>query len=149
MSIPSFRDDGWLPEGHHAATWEEIADTLGGEPDSIRAKVFAGLLAWRDAVRAKRLSGLVILDGSFVSAKPDPGDFDLLFVYDVASEEVRDRDPKARELLDMMLCKTRYGGDVVTFSENTARQYPQFFPLDTFDLVKVTMRPKGVLEVRI
>ncbi len=89
MPIPAFRDDGWLPEGHHAATWDEIADALGGEPGSVRATVLAGLLAWRDAVRAKGLSGLVILDGSFVSAKPNPGDFDLLFLFDEASESIK------------------------------------------------------------
>ena len=69
MSLPAFRDDGWLPEGHHAATWEEIAAVFGGSPGSHRAVVFSSLLAWRDAVRGKGMSGLLILNGSFISQK--------------------------------------------------------------------------------
>jgi len=149
MAIPDFRDDGWLPEGHHAATWDEIAERLGGEPGSKRATVLAGLLAWRDAVRAKGLSGLVILDGSFVSAKPAPGDFDLLFFYDEASEAVTKQDTKAAALVDNAKCKARFGGDVFGFGATLARLAPQFAPRDTFDFIKDTKKPKGVLEVQI
>jgi hypothetical protein len=24
VALPEFREDGWLPEGHHAVTWEEV-----------------------------------------------------------------------------------------------------------------------------
>ena len=37
MPLPDFRSDGWLPEGHHAATREEIIAVFGGEPGSHRA----------------------------------------------------------------------------------------------------------------
>ena len=149
MPLPAFRDDGWLPEGHHAATWDEIADTLGGEPGSVRAAVLARLLAWCDAVRAKGLSGLVILDGSFVSAKPNPGDFDLLFLFDEASEVIKAQDAEAAALVDGATCKTRFGGDVFAFGATLARAFPQLVPRDTFDFIKVTKVPKGVLEVQI
>ena len=86
MALPTFREDGWLPEGHHTATWQEVALRFAGQPDSPRAVILSSLLKWRDAVRASGMAGLVILDGSFISSKETPGDFDLVFLYDEATE---------------------------------------------------------------
>jgi len=69
MPLPEFRSDGWLPEGHHPATWDEIAACFGGAPGSRRAAVLSGLLSWRDAVRDQGMGGQLILDGSFISDK--------------------------------------------------------------------------------
>ena len=44
MPVPEFRPDGWLPEGYHPATWDEIAARFGGAPGSPRAAVLSGLL---------------------------------------------------------------------------------------------------------
>ena len=86
MALPAFREDGWLPEGHHGATGQEVALRFGGEPNSRRSLVLSSLLQWRDTVRDKGMAGLVILDGSFVSSKEAPDDFDLVFSYDEATE---------------------------------------------------------------
>ena len=125
MSIPALCEYGWLPEGHHPATWEQIADRFGGEPGNRRSAVFSGLLRWRDAVRGKRMGGRLILNGSFVSAKMEPGDFDALFVYDTVSAAITAQDKEALRLLD----------------------FPQFCRVDGFDREKETRRLKGVLEV--
>lgn len=149
MPIPDFRDDGWLPEGHHAATWDEIADALGGEPSSVRATVLAGLLAWRDAVRVKGLSGLVILDGSFVSAKPNPGDFDLVFLYHAEHEPVANTDDSVKALLDLTKGKAQFGGDIFAFSERAVGASLLVSPNEMFDYVKFTTTKKGVLETNL
>lgn len=81
MALPAFQANGWLPEGHHPATWQEITLTFSGDDDGRRAAVHSSLLAWREAALAKGMTGLVILDGSFISAKQAPGDFDLVFSY--------------------------------------------------------------------
>ncbi len=80
MPLPEFRPDGWLPEGHHPTTWDEIAARFGGPLSSRRAAVLSGLLEWRAAMRAKGMGGRLILDGSFISEKAAPGDFDLFFL---------------------------------------------------------------------
>jgi hypothetical protein len=147
MSIPPFLLDHWLPEGHHTATWEEIEDVFGGEPGSSRRGVLSRLLAWRDAARAKGLSGRVVLNGSFISGKENPGDFDLLFLYDVASEAIVQQDADALALIDPLRCKTAFGGDVFACSATMVAAYPQLFPTDTFDRIKFTDVQKGVLEV--
>ncbi len=147
MALPEFRPDGWLPEGHHAATWEEIAMRFGGEPGSRRAGLLASLLAWRDAARAKGLEGLLILDGSFVSDKDMPGDFDGIFVYDEQSVVILAADAEARELLRMTSVKERFGADIFVFSSTAVRDSPAFCRTDGFDLHKITRMPKGVVEV--
>ena len=37
MPLPEFRPDGWLPEGHHPANWEEIVLRFGQGEGSGRA----------------------------------------------------------------------------------------------------------------
>ena len=149
MALPPFRDDGWLPEGHHETTWEEVITTFGGEPGSRRREVLTRLLQWRNATRTKGMSGSVILDGSFISEKAEPGDFDLIFVYDEATEQIVAQDADARMLLGGARCKERFGGDVFSFWITNVRNNPTFCRTDGFDLEKVTQEPKGVVEVRL
>ena len=149
MALPDFREDGWLPEGHHAATWQEIAVCFGGEPDSRRAVILSSLLRWRDAVRAKRLSGLVILDGSFISRKDAPGDFDLVFCYEEASEVILRTDPDARTLTDYQVCRSLgFLGDVFALPASLQSLSPALGGLSMFDFDRRGI-PKGVVEVRL
>lgn len=71
--IPTFRYDGKLPAGVHAAGWQEIEERFGQTPH--RKRLLTGLLR---AMRLLRLAGCgtIYLDGSFVTAKAEPGDFD-------------------------------------------------------------------------
>ena len=72
--IPAFRRlTGCLPVGVHDATWEEVSERLGDTPK--RKMLLAGL---RDACIAIRIAGgsHLYLDGSFVTNKRNPGDWD-------------------------------------------------------------------------
>lgn len=57
MPLPAFREDGWLPPGHHAATWDEITAAFGGTPGSRRSALTANLIALRDALIANQVAG--------------------------------------------------------------------------------------------
>jgi hypothetical protein len=92
LPIPPFREDGWLPVGHHPATREEIVTRFGGSPGSPRASLTAKLLAWRDAVRACGVVAVLLLNGSYVSAKEEPGDFDVLLIGPPDIQKKRDAD---------------------------------------------------------
>lgn len=72
--IPKFRRDGMLPRGTHAAEWPEFLERFG--QTETRKRLSAGLL---QAVHLLKPAGcrLIYVDGSFVSAKPEPGDFDV------------------------------------------------------------------------
>ena len=148
MALPPFRDDGWLPEGHHSTTWEDIIAVFGGDVESQRSRVLNNLLIWRNAVQQVGLSGLLILDGSFISQKIAPGDFDAIFICDEICESILLEDSLAKELTDYQRCKEKGWGDIVTFGESTVRRFPLFCRLDGFDLDKKGV-PKGVLEVRL
>lgn len=72
--IPDFDPvTGNLPSGEHAATWQELVERFGHTP--WRQKLLAGL---RDALGLLKAAGCVraYIDGSFVTAKDEPGDFD-------------------------------------------------------------------------
>ena len=73
MPIPSFDVDGFLPAGVHFATWQEIELRFGLTPH--RRKLLAGLKA---ALASLKGAGCrrAYVDGSFVTAKEHPGDFD-------------------------------------------------------------------------
>lgn len=71
--IPSFESGGNLPPGIHPATWSELASRFGGT--AYRQSLLAGL---KGALEALREAGCrrVYIDGSFVTTKVEPGDFD-------------------------------------------------------------------------
>jgi hypothetical protein len=72
--IPDFDAvTGNLPAGEHLATWQELLDRYGYTP--WRGRLLDGLL---DALRLLRAAGCgrAWIDGSFVTAKEEPGDFD-------------------------------------------------------------------------
>ncbi|QQS32740.1 MAG: hypothetical protein IPM50_13940 [Acidobacteriota bacterium] len=148
MPLPNFRQDGWLPDGHHSATWQEIEETFAGIPDSPRRRVYDRLILWRDSARQVGLSGKLVLNGSFISNKPDPSDFDTLFVYDEECEDILANDPAAKHLIDHAACKAA-GYDLFVFAKQNTIVFPSFASLELFDRDKKTGITKGVLEVNI
>ncbi len=129
--IPPFDVRGNLPPGVHRARWEEILDTFGGN-------------AWRrdllDSVervaRELRRAGCryVWLDGSFVTDKEFPGDFDLC--YDVATTDLDVLDPT---VLDRATAKEMYGGDILP-------THPSL-PLIDFFQTDRDGHSKGIVEI--
>lgn len=71
--IPPFDERGNLPPGIHKAGWAEIEARFGATP--WRRSLLLGL---RDALERLRSAGVgtVYLDGSFVTSKVAPADFD-------------------------------------------------------------------------
>lgn len=148
MAIPEFRQDGWLPQGHYDASWEEVVDRFGGSPGSQRERVLYKLLAWRDEARERGISGFLVLNGSFVSVREAVSDFDALLVYDDHVQELRKNDVEIDKLLNHNDCKNR-GFDLWIFSAFLVRTQPEWAQLDLFDRDKETFQLKGVLEVTL
>ena len=73
VAIPAFRADGLLPEGIHEATWTEFSERFGY--NETRHRVLRGL---RTALWMLADAGCeaIYVDGSFVSAKAEPADWD-------------------------------------------------------------------------
>lgn len=146
MALPDFRDDGWLPEGHHAITWDELCQTFGGEPGTQRQQILERLLLWRDRAQGHGLRGRLLLDGSFISMKLNPGDFDAIFIGAEGIEEILVPNQEAQLLLNYQVCKELYKADLLFFSEAALRKFPEFCRLDGFDYSK-DQKPKGLVEL--
>ena len=145
MPIPAFRDDGWLPVGHHVATWEEIAERFGGEPGSQRSILTASLIQFRDALRGFGVSGTLILDGNYISSKPAPKDFDVLLVGDSGLQERKDREPLLGDLLDAEKAEKEHGYSLFY----TTLDSPVLPVLRDLWSMSKELVPKGVVEVVI
>lgn len=149
MSIPKLRKDGWLPVGIHDCTLEEIEKRFGSfKKTDKRVQLFEKLCqlvqdAWR--------TGFVkefFIDGSFTSAKGEPGDIDLIIVLDPKTyldpnNELTFSDELA---LDKERLRKRYKFDVYSDVEHTLLYYKH---LDTYQKIKYTGVPKGILRLKL
>ena len=86
--IPRFESSGELPPGIHLATWQEVTARFGW--NEHRRRLLDGL---RRGIDALRLAGCatVYIDGSFVTAREMPNDFDAC--WDIQGVSVALLDP--------------------------------------------------------
>ena len=88
LALPAFNEDGDLPPGVHPATLSEILDRLRCRigPTSCRDRSFESYLSARFLDRA---TGAFRVFGSFVTAKAEPNDVDIVLLmedrFDLAS----------------------------------------------------------------
>lgn len=77
MAIPPFDPDtGLLPPGEHEANWDEIEARFGW---TLRRRQLLDGLGDGLAILAQANCSLVWLNGSFVTDKDEPGDFDCVW----------------------------------------------------------------------
>lgn len=143
MSMPEFREDGWLPEGHHPATWDEIESVFGGETGSRRALLTKQLLTLRDGLRICKIFGTILLDGSYISAKKEPGDFDVLLIGPADIQVRKENLPELSQWLDAEIAEKEKGYSLFYIPNDS----PVIDMLKGFwDLSKEGV-PKGIVEV--
>lgn len=139
--IPAFEVDGTLPPGIHEAIWSEITERFGFT--AYRQELLQGL---KRALDSLRVAGChtVYLDGSFVTAKPIPNDFDACWVRDGVDLELLDP-----ELLDFKHAraaqKLRYGGELLPLHSRRLTDKPSL--LTFFQTNRETGAAKGVLAI--
>jgi hypothetical protein len=141
--IPPFDSTGNLPPGVYWATWPELVDRFGETP--YRQRLLAGLKAALDALRAAGCQ-TVYIDGSFVTAKEVPNDFDGCWDIDGVDPTLLDpilltfdhgrAAQKAKYLGEFFPAQLSEGGSGTTFLE--------FFQID-----KESGNPKGIIAVEL
>lgn len=139
--IPTFSDEtGNLPPGEYPATWEEIVERFGHTP--WRRRLLDGLKAALESLRAAGCRK-AYLDGSFVTAKEEPGDFDACWEGegvdgDLLDEELLVFDPgRATQ-------KAKYGGELFVAewaADETGAPFRAFFQQDRDG------NPKGIIVI--
>lgn len=139
--IPAFDAGGKLPPGIHPASWDEVMTRYA--INTRRRELLDGLL---DALRSLKSAGcrIVYLDGSFVTAKEMPGDFDAC--WEIAGVDAGRLD---RELLGFSdgraAQKARYGGEL--FPAETAAEPAGTTFLHYFQRDRDTGQPKGIIAI--
>jgi uncharacterized protein DUF6932 len=138
--VPPFTASGTLPPGVHWATWSELTDRFGTTPH--RLKLVEGL-----KVALQSLAGAgcrtVYINGSFVTAKDVPGDFDAC--WDPAGVEVSLLDPVLLDFSNKRAAqKAKFGGELF-LSSSWAAAGTVF--LDFFQIDKATGEAKGIIAI--
>jgi hypothetical protein len=127
--IPAFLDSGFLPPGIHQATVTELEDRFARfERSDRRIHIYAEIRRLFEAIRRISFIKRVFVAGSFVTAKPEPNDFDCLIVidYELFPPEVR---PFEYQVISRREARRIFRGDVVSVVEGTdlCGKYMQFF----------------------
>lgn len=126
MAIPPFvPTTGRLPPGEHGATWEEIVDRFGW--NLRRRQLLDGL---GDALTLLAAAGCsrVWINGSFVTTKEEPGDFDV--VWDPAGVDLDQLDDVLTDFSDGRRAqKQRFGGELLpnVVEQASGLEFAEFF----------------------
>lgn len=140
MKIP-FDEHGRLPPGIHWVSWQDMVSNFGFT--KRRVELLAGL---KEALNLLRRAGCqtVYIDGSFVTSKPVPGDFDACWAIEGVDPERLDpvfldfSDSRAKQ-------KARFLGEFfpAELPEGlTGKTFLEFFQTD-----KETGSAKGIVGI--
>jgi hypothetical protein len=108
--IPEFDEYGNLPPGVHFCEWDEFVERFG--TNGLRLRLMNGLLMVMEALKAAGCRTIYI-NGSLVTIKPDPGDFDACWEReDVDIDYLRTEAPKLLNHYDLAGQKSQYRGEI-------------------------------------
>lgn len=129
-----------LPPGIHPATLAEVATIFA--TNAKRRLLYDGLVLAATALRSAGC-GKLYLDGSYVTAKSIPGDYDGC--WDPAGMVRAKLDPVFLDFSNKrQAMKNRFGGEF--FPSNASNTPTQTF-LDFFQIEKFTGQAKGILLI--
>ena len=144
MALPPFEASGNLPAGVHSATWDEFRDRYGG--NERRRTLLAGLKAALDSLKEADCQTAWV-DGSFVTAKEEPNDFDACWEPN-DDLDVEVLDPALLDFSHLRRAqKARFGGDLFVADEIAASREgdaPITF-LEFFQRTRETGQTKGIV----
>ena len=142
--IPDFDIDGNLPPGTHASDWEAFATRFG--TNGHRKRLLAGM---KQMLLSLKSAGCrrVHIDGSFVTNKELPNDFDGCWERaGMSLMNLQQHDPVLLDFTNGRRAqKLKYGGEMFpadTTEGITGRTFIAFFSMD-----KSTANPKGLVEI--
>ncbi|WP_250122371.1 hypothetical protein [Chroococcidiopsis sp. CCMEE 29] len=141
--LPPFDSDGKMPPGIHTCTWEEFVARFG--TTQHRLNLIAGL---KTAMKQLRQAGCptVYIDGSFVTKKLVPGDFDAC--WDANGVDMNKLVTIAPSLLNFdakrAVQKAEYGGEFFPAgwpADSAGTLFLDFFQMDRDG------NPKGIIAI--
>jgi hypothetical protein len=142
--LPAFQPDGNLPPGVHSASWHEFEERFGGTPH--RRRLLSGL---REMLLKLASAGcrIAFIDGSFVSAKEVPADFDGAWeMKDVDLQRLQIIEPVFFDFSNQRAAqKRKYFGEMFPAESQELVSGTAF--LDFFQQDKQTGGPKGLAAI--
>jgi predicted nucleotidyltransferase len=146
--IPTFNDYGCLPEGIYDCTMDEAAERFGVfQSSDWRPRLWARLTEFIRQVKGCGFVETVIVDGSFVTSKPNPSDIDLVLVVATSHDFSADLTPAHYSLLAQRRVRRRFGFDIVVVKNGSEN-----LELAVAFFQQVKQRPsvkKGILRIRL
>src|SRR5262245_49544671 len=161
MPIPKLTEHGVLPDGIHDCTLQELEEAFGTnrwmqDPNSEsrrevlcpqRRQLFEVFSRYVEEFRTSGLVVVLLVDGSFVTDKPDPNDLDLIVVFPLHHDFTAKLPPRTYDLVAKQRLPYRGYRFDVFFVADGSPQYKEAFAL----FRRVRDRPglqKGILRVR-
>ncbi len=129
--LPALNGHGVLEPGLHDLTLSEIAELFGRfQRTDRRLDLFNRLVALVDEIKTLAFSRHLIIDGSFITAKDEPSDIDLIFVVREGTLPFDGLiNPFEYNALSSRRLKKLYDFDVLVVSEESAAydRYIEYF----------------------
>jgi hypothetical protein len=142
--IPSFLSNGILPPGIHPTSWEEFVKRYG-----VNHKRKIQLNGLHKALEQFEQAGCtcIYIDGSFVTNKKNPGDFDALYELDEVNDQNIDSILLDSTLIGRDKQKKYYEGEF--FPAYTKAAPDGTIYLNYFQKDKKTGDPKGIIKINL
>lgn len=129
--IPELQD-GVLPEGIHLCTLEEVKEAFGRFLRSDRRpQLTERLTRYIQDARNSGVVSAILIDGSYVTSKEEPGDIDLIVALRPDLDLTAEMRPLEYNIQSKTMVKKLYGFDVlpaVDGSESYQRFLDFFLP---------------------
>jgi hypothetical protein len=141
--IPAFRPDGYLPEDLHRTTDAEITFRFGSTTPR-RRRLILRLRRWLALARdigARRL----LVDGSFVTAKPEPDDIDAVILLPVNFAALVEQGNESAIELEQMLLTRSPEELFAAEDESDWNDWFEFFSRTR----EIDGRRKGLVEIQL
>jgi len=144
--IPDFDQDGNLPPGFHTADWAAFVIRFG--TNNHRRRLLVGL---KEMLLSLKSVGCrkVYMDGSFVTSKDLPSDFDGCWERaGVSLPDLKQNDPVLLDFTDGRRAqKLKYGGEMFPANATEGRSGQAF--INFFSKDKNTSNAKGLVEINL
>jgi hypothetical protein len=139
--IPDFRPDGYLPEGMFLASQAEVTFRFGSA-NRVRRRLILRVRRWIELAREIHALRLFI-DGSFITAKPEPNDVDAVVLLPPDFDEQVAASLDAATEFDEMLLTRRPEEIFAAEDEGDWNEWVEFFSRTR----EADGRRKGLVEV--
>lgn len=151
--IPNLQD-GVLPEGVHDCTIDEVEKAFGQfRRTDRRPHLTEKLRRYIESVRQSGLAAAVLVDGSYVTAKDEPGDIDLVLVLRSDFDLQAELRPTEYNIQSKRVVRRLYGFDVLVAREGSeaCKEWVEFFSRVKLQdpEQQTSQRRKGLLRITL